>query len=192
MGFALAVEARSRGADVTLVMGPTALQPPPAIRCLPVVSANEMAETIEATLAAETYDAVVMAAAVGDYRPLAPSSTKLKKDALGEVMAIELTRTKDILAGLAQSRPRPFLVGFAAETTSQLDRLGWEKLSKKGCDLLVANDVTAEGAGFGVATNRAVFFDRTGDRQELPIMGKRTLAARIWDRVEELVGWRSR
>ena len=180
MGFALAAEAASRGAQVTLVSGPVALPTPLGVQRVQVTTAAEMAEAVR--LAAPAQAAVIMAAAVADYRPEQGAPHKLKKEAVGAQLTLTLERTDDILATLAHLSPRPYLVGFAAET-EELDRVAPAKLAAKGCDLLVANDVSATDAGFETDENRAVIYDPDGGRQEVPLQSKRMVAARILDRV---------
>jgi phosphopantothenoylcysteine decarboxylase/phosphopantothenate--cysteine ligase len=130
-------------------------------------------------------DAVLMAAAVADFRPGAAAETKLKKESLGQQLAVTLERTEDILAGLGKrsAGSRPLLVGFAAET-GDLEQKAASKLAAKGCDLLVANDVSAADAGFEVETNRVLLFDESGS-EALPLMTKRQVAARVLDRIRD-------
>jgi phosphopantothenoylcysteine decarboxylase/phosphopantothenate--cysteine ligase len=153
MGFALARVAAHRGADVTLVSGPTALADPPGVKVLRVETAEQMARAVDAE--AGGMDLFVAAAAVSDYRPQRASASKLKKGDRDETLV--LTRTPDILAGLgarfAGKRDAPVLVGFAAETDDVIAHAR-EKLKGKRCDLVVANKVGGPGAGFGGDTNR--------------------------------------
>jgi len=188
MGFALAAEALSRGARTLLVAGPTGLPTPLGAERTSVTTAAEMSAAA-GDLVGQA-DAALMAAAVADFRPATASSTKLKKEALGQEHALTLTRNEDILAGLGQSERRPrVLVGFAAETGADaLERSAPAKLRAKGCDLLVGNDVSAGDAGFEVETNRVVIFDRDGGNERLPLMSKRAAARRILDRVVRLLG----
>ena len=181
MGFAVAAEAAARGARVTLVAGPSAIPTPLFVERQDVTSASEMAEAIR--LAAPSQAAIVMAAAVADYAPATAAETKLKKAAVGPQMILELERTVDILASLSNLSPRPFLVGFAAETEENLDSVAPAKLKAKGCDLLVANDVGARDAGFETDENRVVMYDADGGREVVPLQAKRKVAARILDRV---------
>lgn len=189
MGFALAAEAAARGAEVTLISGPSELADPWNVQVERVVSAAELAAAVERH--AEAHDAVIMAAAVADFRPVSAAETKLKKEAQGERLTIELERTEDVLAKLGQRKREaggqgPLLVGFAAETASdpeELARLAREKLARKGCDLLVANDVSATDAGFAVDENRVVVFDGLGGTQQVPLMKKRAIAGHILARV---------
>ena len=181
MGFALAEAARDRGAQVTLIAGPTELLPPAGIEVVRIVDAAELAAQVNARAA--TARVVVMAAAVSDQRPALRSSQKVKKREGEELL--RLVRTPDILAGLsvrfASQAERPLLVGFAAET-EQLEEHAREKLVGKGLDLIVANDVTAPDAGFAASTNRVLILGRDGSRVELS-GSKVALAHAIWDRI---------
>lgn len=182
MGFALAAEAASRGARVLLIAGPCALTTPLGCERIDVRTAEQMAEAVYRH--AINQDAIIMAAAVADYRPLEVATDKLKKESIGEEANLALMRNEDILASLgARASPRPFLIGFAAETDHNLDALAIAKLHNKGCDLLVVNDVTAPGTGFEVDTNQVALYDRLGHKEILPLMGKRLVAHHIINRV---------
>ena len=190
MGFALAGEARRRGARVTLVAGPTPLEPPDLDEVVRVRSAAEMHTAV--LHAAMTADVVIMAAAVADYTPAAPASRKIAK--ADGPMTLTLQRTPDILADLAQLPSRlssgvPMLVGFAAETGDPETRAR-EKRGRKGVELMVANDVSRPDAGFDVATNAVTLIDAEGERV-VPLQSKERVAAAILDRVEQLVCARS-
>lgn len=175
MGYAIAQVARRRGAQVTLVTGPTALPVPFGVRVVAVATAAEMSRAIDDAVAFSTV--VVMAAAVADYRPARPVDRKIKKHE--SAVALELERTRDILSGLGRRKGRRIVVGFAAETHDVVAEAR-RKLLAKGADLIVANDVTAPGAGFGTDTNLVQLIDR--DRDEvLPLLGKDEVAARILD-----------
>jgi phosphopantothenoylcysteine decarboxylase / phosphopantothenate---cysteine ligase len=180
MGYRLAEAARDRGARVVLVSGPTALPAPAGVQVVGVRSADEMARAVgdHATGAS----VVVMAAAVSDYRPAVPAVQKIKKEA--GPARLDLVRTPDILRSLGQAKSGRFLVGFAAETENLLDNAR-RKRREKNLDLVVANDVSRDGTGFGAEDNAAVLIDAEGER-ELPRMSKRELAEKIWDRVEAL------
>lgn len=183
MGFAIAARAARRGAEVTLIAGPTALPTPAGVTRVDVRTALEMRA---ATLAAVEGSAmVVMTAAVADYRPAAEAPQKLKKDALGDAPALTLTKNPDILAELKGRAP--VVVGFAAET-EDVERHAAEKLQQKGCDLIVANDVSEEGSGFGTDTNRVVLLARDGGVDRLPRLTKDEVADRILDRARALLG----
>jgi phosphopantothenoylcysteine decarboxylase/phosphopantothenate--cysteine ligase len=184
MGFALAKEARDRGADVVLVAGPTSLEPPAVGEVVRVRSAREMHAAV--TMHAERADAIIMAAAVADYAPAGgPVAQKIEK---GGPLTLTLERTPDILAGLGARRgdqARPILVGFAA-ATGDPTAAARRKLETKRVDLMVANDVSAVGAGFDVETNQVVLVSRDAvDR--LPLMSKAAVAAVVLDRVERLL-----
>ena len=162
MGVALARAAVQRGADVTLVAANLAVEPPAGVRVVPVVSTSELAAAMDAH--APDADLVVMAAAPADFTPANPSGTKLKKS--GDAgLVVEFTQTTDVLAGLAARRPDgQVVVGFAAETAADeadLVRLGTEKLARKGCQLLVLNDVSG-GAVFGAPDNRVLLLGASG------------------------------
>ena len=179
MGYALAEAARARGADVVLVSGPTSLPAPAGIECCAVTTAEEMRKAIMNRLAWS--DTVIMAAAVADFRPARPSVQKIKKRQ-GPVTQLQLEPTDDILRELGERRSSQLLVGFAAETEDLLAHAR-EKLHAKGVDLLVANDVTAAGSGFGSDTNRVVLLSPNGAPEELPLLSKRNVADRILDRM---------
>lgn len=176
MGHALAEEAARRGADVVLVTASSLPVAVPGIRRVDVETAEEMA----AEVAAVEADVAVMAAAVADFRPKGPSSTKHPRSA--GPPSIELEPTPDVLASVAAKPDRPFLVGFAAETGS-LDRAK-EKAVDKGVDLLVANDVTEPGAGFAVDTNRVTIVWPDGRAEPWPLLTKREVARRLWDLIQ--------
>lgn len=187
MGYALARMARMRGATVTLVSGPVALAAPAGVEVERVETAQEMLEACLRHLPAQ--DAVIMAAAVADFRPARPHAHKLKKESLltgpDGRWTLELEATPDILRELARRRrPGQLLVGFAAET-EQLEALARRKLQAKDVDLIVANDVSRPDRGFEADTNAAVLLARDGSRLELPLMPKEELADRILDWVAD-------
>ncbi len=182
MGYAVARAAAARGADVVLVTGPTALTPPPGVR---VVAVETAAEMLAAVLA--EYDdcaVVVKAAAVADYRPLAPAEHKIKKH--GDELTLTLTKTEDILAELGRRKQGQVLVGFAAETRDLAANAG-DKLTRKNLDMVVANDVTLPGAGFSGDTNIARLLYRDGRAEELGLMSKEELAGIILQRIYGLL-----
>jgi len=182
MGFALAAEARRRGADVTLVTGPTEVAPPPEVAVVRVCSAQEMREAVAA--ASGEADVVVMAAAVADWRPAEVSPRKVKKTA-GEP-GVALTRTADILAELGRRKGRRVLVGFAAETGNLVEN-ATAKVRAKNLDLIVANDLSESGAGFAVETNRVTLIGADGAAETLPLMSKAEVAREVFDRVARLL-----
>jgi phosphopantothenoylcysteine decarboxylase/phosphopantothenate--cysteine ligase len=175
MGYAIAEAARDRGAEVILVTGPTALTPPPGVMVIPVTTAKEMADALCQHFSSSTV--VIMAAAVADFRPKYQSSQKLKRQGRTDT-SLELEAAPDILAMLSAQRTSQVLVGFAAET-DQLVPHAKAKLIGKGLDLIVANDVTREEAGFGSDNNAAIVLSRTGQQQEFALMPKRRLADEI-------------
>ncbi|HJR77203.1 MAG TPA: bifunctional phosphopantothenoylcysteine decarboxylase/phosphopantothenate--cysteine ligase CoaBC [Nitrospiraceae bacterium] len=181
MGYAIASAASERGAQVVLVSGPTDLMPPARVELVPVTTAEDMAKAMLARLS--WADTVVMAAAVADFRVKSPAPRKLKKKERSWT-SLELEPTGDILKELAAGRTSQVLVGFAAETDDLLAHAR-EKLHAKGIDVIVANDVTVEGAGFGSDSNQAVVMDRRGRMTEWPLMSKRALANRVLDAVEQ-------
>jgi phosphopantothenoylcysteine decarboxylase/phosphopantothenate--cysteine ligase len=186
MGFALAAEARQRGARVTLVAGPTRLQPPTVDEVVHVRSAAEMHNAVMA--AASSADVVVMAAAVADFTPSTTATAKVAKT--DGPLTLTLERTKDILADLGAARAasaaaRPVLVGFAAETDDLL-RKAREKRLRKGVDLIVANDVSLPDRGFDVDTNAVTLVSGDGD-EAVSLQSKDRVAAAILDRVERLL-----
>jgi len=183
MGYAIARQARLRGAQVTLVTGPTALTPPHGVDVIRVQSAKEMREAVQGCL--EQTDVVIKAAAVADYRPKARFGDKVKKTQAS--FAIELEKNPDILAELGAIKGGRLLVGFAAETQDLLEN-ATAKLNAKNLDLVVANDVSQEGAGFNVDTNIAKLLYRDGRVEALPKMGKEELAGEILERVALLRG----
>ncbi len=181
-GFAVAQAALDRGAAVTLVAAPCALPTPVGASRIDVATAQEMADAVLESCAGA--DALVMAAAVADFRPARPAAKKLKKD-LGPP-AVELERTTDILAVVTAARARPAcVVGFAAETGDLLTHAR-KKLKEKRLSLIVANDVTQPGGGFGSDTNRVTLIDAMG-AQELPLLSKAEVAGKILDRVQALL-----
>jgi phosphopantothenoylcysteine decarboxylase/phosphopantothenate--cysteine ligase len=184
-GLALARAAAARGAEVTLVAANVALPDPAGVKVVRVETTEELRDAV--TAAAVSADAVVMAAAPADFRPLATSESKIKKTTDGSAPTIELTQTPDILAELSHDRLRPgqVVVGFAAETgddTGSVLDLARAKLARKGCDLLVVNDVGG-GAVFGASDNQAVILSRDGERRDVPLGSKAALAHVIWDEV---------
>ena len=197
MGVAIAEAAIARGAQVTLVAANLDVDPPAEATTIRVESAAELRTALQrltqATDGSAGFDALVMSAAVSDIRPASAADTKLER---GGSLTLELEATPDILAQIARIArgtdkqgdtsyepltPRPYLVGFAAETGS-LGRAA-DKLRRKGVDLLVANDVSKPGSGFGTDTNQVTILDADGGREELPLMPKRAVAEQILDRV---------
>jgi len=187
MGFAVAEEAAARGASVTLIAGPVELPGPPGVSVIRVTSAGEM---LRAALSAfNGRGLVVAAAAVSDYQPVSPSARKLKKGPSG--LQLDLQRTPDVLAQLAAKKGTAVLVGFAAETEDLLANAR-AKLAGKSLDLVVANDVTQPGAGFGAETNRAILVWPDGEFEQRPLESKRQLASCILTCVSPLLEARAR
>jgi phosphopantothenoylcysteine decarboxylase / phosphopantothenate---cysteine ligase len=180
MGFALAAEARQRGADVVLISGPTMLDPPRGVRTVAVETAAQMSAAVREC--SHQMDVIVMAAAVSDFRPAAPRQHKVKKD--DAELSVPLERTEDILLTLGREKGDRILVGFAAETENLADNAR-RKLEHKNLDIIVANEVGTADAGFGAETNKAVIMDRFGAVFDLPLLSKQELAARILNRIEE-------
>jgi phosphopantothenoylcysteine decarboxylase/phosphopantothenate--cysteine ligase len=181
MGYSIARAAWRRGAEVTLVSGPTGLSAPWGVKRVAVESAEEMYQAVMAR--GRECTIVIKAAAVADYRPVVRAGEKLKKQ--GDVMTLELVKNRDILTELGQEKGKLLLVGFAAETTDLLTNAR-KKLEEKNVDLLVANDVTEEGAGFSVDTNIVRLLYRDGRIEEPGILSKDAVANLILDRVAEL------
>ncbi|MFC1938792.1 bifunctional phosphopantothenoylcysteine decarboxylase/phosphopantothenate--cysteine ligase CoaBC [Chloroflexota bacterium] len=179
MGLALAEAARDRGAEVTLITAPTHLPKPDGIEVIPVRTATEMKRAV--TKAVKKADALIMAAAVADYQPRSPATSKIKKESPS--LTLELTRPADILAEVKGN----FLkVGFAAESKDMVANAR-KKLAQKGLDLIVANDITDPKSGFGADTNKVTIIDKQGEVENLPLMSKREVAERILDRVVGLL-----
>ena len=180
MGYAIARAAAFRGADVTLVTGPVHLDPPLFVETVPVVSAQDMFEAVSSR--SEAQDIIIKAAAVADYTPVERADQKVKKKE-GD-LSIPLKRTQDILAWLGEHRREgQFLCGFSMETEHLLEN-SRAKLAKKHVDMIAANSLRAEGAGFGTDTNRITLITADGDR-ELPLMSKEEAAHQILTEIRE-------
>jgi phosphopantothenoylcysteine decarboxylase/phosphopantothenate--cysteine ligase len=190
MGFAVAAEAALRGADVVLIAGPSAPPTPPGVRRVDVETALEMREAVHAEFGSVTV--AVMAAAVGDFRPANPSELKIKKEDLPAEggIQIDLVANPDILAEISRERGDRVVVGFAAESHDVLESAR-RKLERKGCDLMVANDISRRDAGFDTDENAVILVSPSGEAEELPLLSKAEVAARILDRVEKLRGART-
>ncbi len=198
MGYALASEARDRGARVTLISGPVALAAPYGIELVRVETARQMRDAVIAAI--DSAEVLIMSAAVADYRPAQVAAQKLKKEGksgahlyqMGEEFSLPLVRTPDILGELAalfdgeSGKPEPrsslIRVGFAAET-SNLVEYAHAKLAAKHLDLLVANDVSRSDSGFGSDTNKVLLLHANGEIEDLPLSSKAEVAAQIWDRI---------
>lgn len=181
MGYETARAALHMGAQVTLVTGPVSITPPPGAQVVPVRSAREMRDAVLA--AAPEQDIIIKAAAVGDFRPVSSSGSKIKKS--GNAQMVELTENPDILAEVcARRRPGQVIVGFAMETEDLLKN-AQKKLEKKGADMIVANDLRGEGAGFAGDTNAVTFVTKDGCDQ-LPLMSKYEVGHTLLERAISL------
>ncbi len=205
MGYALATEARNRGARVTLISGPVALDPPYGIDVWSVETAIQMRDAVQRAIV--DADVLVMSAAVADFRPAEPARYKIKKGSANtqgndqvESLTLHLVKNPDILAeigeltehptgfddvhshSLERPRKRLILIGFAAET-HDLEQYARSKVTSKGLDLLVANDVSRTDSGFGTDTNRVSLFYADGRTEHLPTLPKADVAVAIWDRI---------
>ena len=181
MGYAIAKAARRRGADVTLVTGPTHLDPPKGMHILKVETAEEMREAV-----IDHYrdkDVIIKAAAVGDYKPMNKAKEKQKKKA-GKT-TVEMAPTPDILEELGKNKGDRTLVGFAAETTDHVAN-ALKKIQKKNLDLIVLNDVSKDDRGFAVETNEVKMIDSKGNEEVVPLMSKDEVADKILDRIKYL------
>jgi phosphopantothenoylcysteine decarboxylase/phosphopantothenate--cysteine ligase len=182
MGVALASAAWRRGADVMLIAGPLTVTPPQGVRHVPIETTEEMAAAVEHSL--RNADVLIMAAAPADFRAAEPAPRKIKK--ANAPSSIALAEAPDILLSTRGARRNGLIVvGFALETHDALAG-GREKLASKGLDLIVVNDATEEGAGFGVDTNRVTIIDRDGGEAPLPLLSKADVADAILDRIEAL------
>jgi phosphopantothenoylcysteine decarboxylase/phosphopantothenate--cysteine ligase len=180
MGYAVAEAARDRGAGVTLITS-ASLPAPYGLRIIEVEQASEMRDAVLSLL--REVDALVMAAAVADYRPLAAAEQKMKKS--GDHLSLDLTPAPDILEEVMEGSgdgKRPIVVGFAAETNDLVTNAR-KKLHAKGLDLIAANDVSLEGSGFASDFNKVVILRRDGSESELPLLPKTEVAHRLWDEV---------
>lgn len=184
MGFAVAAEAAARGHDVVLVAGPVSLPTPSGVLRVDVVSALDLLAAVQRHL--PQADALVMCAAVADFRPREASAVKVKKSA--RPTPLELEPNPDILLTVRPIKGNRIFVGFAAETGDPLPEAR-RKLAAKGLDLIVANDVLSPDAGFAVDTNRVILVPRTGEPDHLPLLAKRAVAERIIVWIEQ--NWRS-
>jgi len=189
MGYAIARAAAARGAEVTLVTGPTSLELPLGVEVVQVGSAAELGDAT--TVRAAGVDVLVMSAAVADFSLARIAGGKLKKEDFGEAPRLDLKRNRDVLADLARARRehperRQVLVGFAAET-ERLEQHARAKLAAKGCDIIVANDVSQNDAGFEVDTNRVTIVGPGEQMQRLPLMSKDEVAHQVLDHARALL-----
>jgi phosphopantothenoylcysteine decarboxylase/phosphopantothenate--cysteine ligase len=182
MGFAIAEAARDMGAEVTLIAAKTSVPAPTGVQHIKVESAQEMLEAVLRHF--DDTDIVVKAAAVADYRPAERAEQKIKKNS--SEMTLTLVKNQDILQTVGERKTKQFIVGFAAET-ERIDEFAMDKLRRKHCDLLVANDVTEEGAGFGTDTNVVRLYEANGLIEILPVMSKQGVARELLLRVAERI-----
>jgi phosphopantothenoylcysteine decarboxylase/phosphopantothenate--cysteine ligase len=182
MGYAIAGEAAKQGAEVLLVSGPSNLPDPAGVRTIRIQTALEMQAAVQEAYAAA--DAVIMSAAVADYRPKTVAKEKIKKS--DDELVLHLERNPDILYGLGQNKAQQILVGFAAETCN-VEEYAKRKLVKKNLDFIVANDVSASDAGFAVDNNRVQIYTRDGGCEKYPLMSKQELAGIILNKIAELM-----
>jgi len=182
MGFALAEAAFRRGAKVTLISGPSSLEPPPGVDFISIKSASEMRDQVKKNL--KKADCILMAAAVSDFQPEKTAQAKIKKDRAE--LVLKLKRTPDILKEVGRTKGKKILVGFSAETEDETKNAK-AKLKEKNLDLIVVNNPKKPGAGFEVDTNVASIIDKKGKIQDLPLMSKKELASEILDKVSGLL-----
>jgi len=183
MGFAVAEAAKEMGAQVTLIYGSTTASLPTGMETISVITAEQM--LAEVMMKLPEVDIVIKAAAVSDYRPKEVARQKIKKQA--EQLHISFEKTQDILQWIGENKTKQFVVGFAAETEA-IEQNAMSKLHRKNCDLIVANDVTVAGAGFGSDTNRIQIYDQDGLVESLPLMSKKDAARKLLTLVAERVG----
>src|SRR3989304_1626817 len=177
MGYALAVMAKRRGGEVTLISGPSLLPIPRGVRYIGIDTAREMKDAVMANYQASTI--IVKAAAVADFRPAVRSETKIKKGEDG--FSLSLVRNPDIIAEIGPLKGERLLIGFAMESENLIENAR-AKLVKKNMDYIVANSIMGEGAGFQSDTNVVVIISRDGTIEKLPQMGKLEVAGRILDK----------
>lgn len=178
MGYALAVMARRRGADVTLISGPSSLSAPRGVKYIGVSTACDMRDAVMANYQAATV--IIKAAAVADYRPASRSASKIKKREVG--FSLPLERNPDIIAEIGKVKGERLLIGFAMESENLVENAR-DKMMKKNMDYIVANMITKAGAGFQSDTNIVTIIDRNGGQEELPQMDKMAVADRILDKI---------
>ncbi len=180
MGYAIAEAARNRGAEVTLISAPTMLAAPPGIKIMGIRTAEEMLKAVQDSV--KKTDALIMAAAVADFRPVKAASNKIKRQELSE-LTVELEKTPDILAQVKGDFIR---VGFAAESRDLIANAR-DKVKRKGLDFIVANNITEKDSGFGTETNRVTIIDGKGKIDELPLMPKDEVADRVLDKLRGIL-----
>lgn len=182
MGYSLAENAANRGANVTLISGPTSLNPPKGVNLVKVETTEEMLNAVSKTF--DNCHVLIKSAAPSDYRPEKVSPTKIKKSEVNkEELTIKYVKNPDIAAYFGKNKKHQIMVGFAAETNNLYD-YAMGKLIKKNFDFIVANDVSKKGAGFNVDTNIVSIIDRNGEKEDYPIMDKKEVASIILDKVK--------
>jgi len=182
MGYAIAEEAAKLGATVTLITGPTSIPLPDSVHTITVESAEEMYQQVMNFF--PKADVVIKSAAVADYRPITTFEQKMKKS--HDHLVIEMEKTIDILNELGRQKTKQILVGFAAETNN-LEQYAKKKVENKNLDLIVANNITTEGAGFGTDTNIVTIYDRKLNKNELPLMSKKEVARKLLEKVHSML-----
>lgn len=182
MGYAIAAEAKSRGARVVLVSGPVEIDPPAGVEVVQVETAEQMRDAVMARYTEA--DIIVKAAAVADFRPARPEAHKIKKATAGGSMKLDLVGAPDILSELGRVKEKRVLVGFSAETTADVEEAR-RKMERKNCDVIVLNDVTRGGAGFGSDSNEVWILTRDGGSIHLPLQSKAQVSARLLDVCED-------
>ena len=184
MGYAIARNASMRGAEVVLISGPVNLDPPAGVKVVHIESTNDMMDAVKEYF--DSCDALIKAAAPSDFRPLNFSDKKIKKrDNDSDTMSVELTRNPDIAGYFGKIKENRIMVGFAAET-NDIEEYALFKMKEKNFDFIVANDVTQEGAGFKGDTNIVSIIDKSGIREDLPMMTKNDLSSLILDKVKSM------
>ncbi|KIL47663.1 bifunctional phosphopantothenoylcysteine decarboxylase/phosphopantothenate--cysteine ligase CoaBC [Jeotgalibacillus campisalis] len=181
MGYAIAETAVQLGAKVTLVSGPVALKHPEGADVIKIETAEEMRQAVMDHYS--TADIVIKSAAVADYRPVHRHEEKMKKSE--GPMSMEFERTADILKTLGQQKEHQILIGFAAET-DQVEYYAKKKLQSKNADMIVANNITEEGAGFSGDTNIVTFYFKNGNKKELPLLSKKQVAEKIFEEIHQM------
>jgi len=176
MGFSLAKAARNRGAEVVLISGPTSMESPQGLTFRRVDTSDQMFSAVREETE-RGVSALIMAAAVADFRPAEQAKMKIEKK---ELLSLSFTCTEDIVSCIAEGKKRPFIIGFAAETGKKIDRAK-EKMKRKKMDMIVFNDVTEKGAGFETDTNRVVIIDKKSGSTQTKLMSKDDVADAILD-----------
>lgn len=185
MGYALAKEAKNRGADTILISGPTGLAVPKGVKCIKVNTTDEMFDMVGNYF--EECDVLIKSAAPSDYRPIEFKKNKIKKkDNTNDKLSIQFVKNPDIVKHYGNLKKEQIVIGFAAETENLLDNAR-EKIKKKNLDFIVANDITQSGAGFNVDTNIVNIIDKNNIADEYPIMSKESVAKVIMDKISSII-----